>query len=51
MKRLRLKKNTLTPGFEKKMDKVFNDYYDWYFEPSKSFPLAKLVAWKTPQWL
>ena len=42
MKKFRLKKKTLNTGFEEKMNRIFNDYYDWYFDPSKNNPFLIL---------
>ena len=35
MKKFRLKKKTMADGFDAKMEKVFNDYFDWYSDPGE----------------
>jgi hypothetical protein len=35
MKKFRLKRKTCSEGFNEKLESVFKDYYDWFYNPSK----------------
>lgn len=42
MKKFRRKKK-MTDGFEEKMENVFNDYFDWYFDPGENPKISKFL--------